>query len=128
MCVIDGVADLAREVEGAVQIERALSHDDVFERLTGHVLHDDEEHVLLLLGREYGDDVGVTHGGEQPRLLDHLAEVEVLLVRYLERDLLVDPRVFGKVDTAEAAAAKGRQDAVLPDSLTAEKHLVDRPD
>ena len=121
--VIDRVANLARKVEGAIQIERALAHDDVFERFAGDVLHDDEEHVLLLFSREYGDDIGVAHGGEQPRLLDHLAEVEILLVRDLEGDLLVDPRVFGEIDGAEAAAAEGRQDAVLPDGLTAEKHL-----
>ena len=42
----------------------------------------------------------------------------------LEGDLLVDPGVFGQVDAAEAAAAEGRQDAVLPDGLTAEEHAA----
>ena len=123
MRVVDRVADLAGEVERARQVERAFAPDDVLQRLAGHVLHHDEEHVVLLLGGEHGDDVRVAHRGEQPRLLHHLAEVEVLLVRDLDGDLLVDPGVFGEVDAAEAAAAERRQDAVLPDGLTAEEHV-----
>ena len=46
-------------------------------------------------------------------------------MRNLEGDLLVDPGVFGEVDAAEAAAAEGRQDAVLPDGLTPEEHEVE---
>ena len=78
----------------------------MLERFARHVLHHDEEHIVLFLGGEHGDDVRMTHRGEQPRLLEQLAEVEVLLVRNLERDLLVDPRVFGEVDGTEAAAAE----------------------
>ena len=48
--VIDGVADLAGEVERPRQLERALARDDVLERLARHVLHHDEEDVVLLLG------------------------------------------------------------------------------
>ena len=61
--------------------------------------------------------------GEQPRLAQQLAEVDALLVRNLERDLLVDPGVFREVDRAEAAAADRRQDLVLADDLAAEEHL-----
>ena len=75
-----------------------------------------------LLGREHRDDVRMTHRGEEARLLQHLAEVEVLLVRNLEGDLLVDPGVFGEIDVPKAATAEGRQNAVLPDYLTAEEH------
>ena len=35
-----------------------------------------------------------------------LAEIEVLLVRNLDRDVLVDPGVFGEIHAAEAAAAE----------------------
>ena len=76
----------------------------MLERFARHVLHHDEEHIVLLLGREDGDDVGMAHRGEQPRLFEHLAEVEALLVRNLERDLLVDPGVLGEIDGTEAAA------------------------
>jgi hypothetical protein len=38
-------------------------------------------------------------------------------------DFLVDPRVFRQIDTAEPAAAKGRQDAVFPDCLSTKEHL-----
>ena len=61
--------------------------------------------------------------GEQARLAQQLAEVEVLAVRNLDRDFLVDPRVFREIDAAEPAAAKGREDAVLPDRLSAKEHL-----
>ena len=64
----------------------------------------------------------MVEAGEQPRLAQQLAEVDALLVRHLERDLLVDPGVFGEVDRAEAAAADRRQDLVLADDLTAEEH------
>ena len=68
------------------------------------------------------DDVRVIEAGEQPRLAQQLAEVDALLVRDLERDLLVDPGVFGEVDGAEAAAADRREDLVLADDLSAEEH------
>ena len=60
--------------------------------------------------------------GEQARLAQQLAEVEVLPVRNLERDLLVDPGVLGQVDRAESAAAERREDLVLADRLAAEEH------
>ena len=65
---------------------------------------------------------GMAQAGEQPRLAQQLAEVQVLAMRNLERDLLVDPGVFGQVDRAEAAAAERRDDAVLADGLAAKKH------
>ena len=61
--------------------------------------------------------------GEQPRLAQQLAEVEVLPVRNLDRDFLVDPGVFRQIDAAEPAASQGRQDAVFPDRLSAKEHL-----
>ncbi len=121
--VIHRVADLAGVVERARQIERALALDDLLERVAGHVLHHDEEHVVLLLGGQDRDDVGMAQAGQQPRLAQQLAEVEVLPMRNLERDLLVDPGVFREVDRAEAAAAERRDDAVLADGLAAKKHL-----
>ena len=48
---------------------------------------------------------GMIERGEQPRLAEQLAEVHALLVRDLQRDLLVDPGVVGEVDGSEAAAA-----------------------
>ena len=43
-----------------------------------------------------------------------------LLVRDLQRDLLVDPGVFGEVHGAESAAAERRDDLVLPEGLASE--------
>src|ERR1041385_4319449 len=97
-------------------------HDDLLERLPRHVLHHDEEHTVLLLRREDGDDVWMVHRGEKARFLQHLGKIQVLLVRDLECDLLVDPLVFGKEHAAEAAAAERRKDSILPYGLALEKH------
>ena len=94
----------------------------VLERLAGHVLHDDEEDVVDLLGGENRHHIRVVERAQEPRLFQHLAEIEVLLVRNLEGDLLVDPGVFGQVYRAETATAEGRKNAVLTDSLTAKEH------
>src|SRR6188768_2561525 len=104
MGMVDGIADLAGEVEGAVQIERALERDDVLERLTLDVLHHDEEDVVLLLGGGDGDDVRVADACEQTRFTQQLPEVEALAVRNLDGDLLVDPGVVREVDGTKAAA------------------------
>ena len=69
--------------------------------------------------------LGWLSAGEQPRLAQQLAEVEALLVRNLERDLLVDPGVFREVDGAEAAAAERREDLVLAERLAFEQHAED---
>ena len=120
--VVDGVADLAGEVERArCRSSAPFARDDVLERLARHVLHHDEEDVVLLLRRDDGDDVGVVDAGEQPRLAQQLAEVEALPVRNLDRDLLVDPGVFREVDGAEAAAAERGDDAVLAERLASEE-------
>ena len=101
-----------REVERPRQLERAFAHDDRLERLARDVLHDDEEDAFLLLGGEDRDDVGMAQAAEQAGLVQQLAEVEVLLtVRDLDGDLLVEPRVFGEEDGAEAAAAQRREDS-----------------
>ena len=120
--VVDGVADLTAVVERARHTERAFARDHRLERLAGHELHHDEEDVLLLLRREDRDDVRVVERREQPRLAQQLAEVEVLFVRDLERDLLVDPGVFREVDGAEAAAADRGQNLVFAQDLSAEEH------
>src|SRR5262249_26792642 len=104
------------------QVERAIARDDRLERFAGHELHDDEEDVLLFLRRQDGDDVGMIERREEARLAQQLAEVDGLLVRDLERGLLVDPGIFGEVDRAEAAAADRRKNLVLTDDLTAEEH------
>ena len=122
--VIDRVADLARVVEAASQVERAVARDDRLERLARHEFHDDEEDVFLLLGGQDRDDVGMIEAGEQPGLAEQLAEVDTLFVRNLERDLLVDPGVFRQIDRSEPAAANRRQDLVFADDLPAEKHAA----
>src|SRR5262245_12151871 len=119
--MIDGVADLAGEVERAIDVERALRGDQVLERLSLHVLHDDEEQVVLLFRRGDRDDVGMADAGKQPRFPQQLAEVEALTMRYLDRDLLVDPGVLREVDGAESTAAERRDDLVLAECLAPEQ-------
>jgi hypothetical protein len=64
----------------------------------------------------------MTERGKKARLLQHLREIEVLLVRNLDGDLLVNPGVFGEEDAPKAAAAERRKDSILPDSLTLQEH------
>src|SRR5687767_11378345 len=59
---------------------------------------------------------------EEARLLQQIAKIDVLPVRNLDGNLLVDPRVFGQVHGAEAATAKWREDFVLSNRLAAEEH------
>ena len=120
VCVIDGVADLAREVQRTVQFERALRGDEVFQRLSLDVLHHDEEDVFLLFGGRDGDDIGVADAGEQARLSQQFTEVQPLTMRNFDRDLLVDPGVLREVNGTESAAAEWRDDFVFPETLTSE--------
>src|SRR4029079_19648591 len=102
------------EIQRPVQFERPPRGDEVFERLSLHVLHDDEENVFLLLGGGDGDDMGVADAREQARLSQQLPEVESLPMRDFNRDLLVDPGILREVDGTESAAAEWRDDLVLP--------------
>ena len=120
--VIDGVADLADVVERERQVEGSVARDDRFERLARHELHHDEEDVLLLLRRENCHDVRMIQGCEKTWFAQQFAEVDTLLVRNLERDLLVDPGIFGEVHGAEASAADRRQNLVLADDLVPKEH------
>ena len=60
----------------------------------------------------------MVEGGQESGLSQELAEVQVLLVRDLDRDVLVDPRIASEVDGAEPATPEGRDDLVLPELLT----------
>ena len=121
--VIHGVHDLAGVVERTGDVERPVSRDDRLERFARDELHHDEENVLLLLRGQDGDDVGMIEAGEQARLAQQLAEVDALLVGNLQGNLLVDPGVFREVNRSKTATANRRQNLVLSNDLTAEKHL-----
>ncbi len=105
MCMGDRPSDLLCVSEGAVDLQTAAAGDDGLQRLTRHVLHDDEEDIILLLGGRDRDDVRVIKAGKQAGFAQQLAEVQVLPVGDLERDLLVEPGVFGEIDRTEATAA-----------------------
>src|SRR3954463_11782489 len=125
--VIDGVADLAGEIQRAIQIECPLRRDDVLESLPLHVLHDNEEDALLFLRGNDCDDIGVADARQQARFAEEFTEIESLPMRNLDRDLLVDPGVVGEVNSAESAAAEWRDDFVFPETLTSEQHLEELP-
>ena len=54
---------------------------------------------------------------QQARFAQQFAEVQVLAVWDLQRDLLVDPRVFGQIDGAESTASQSGQDLVFPEGV-----------
>src|SRR5438093_1409594 len=116
------VLEARRRQELARHFERAVARDNRLERLAGDELHHDEEDVLLLFGSENRDDVRVIERSQQARLAQQLAEVDALLVRHLERDLLVDPGVFREVHRPKAAAADRGQNLVFAQDLSAEEH------
>ena len=124
--VIDGVADLAGEVERAVERRARPFAAMMFSSVSPctYSITMKNTFVLLLRGGD-GDDVGMADAGEQPRLPQQFAEVEALPVRHLDRDLLVDPGVLREVDGAEPAAAEGRDDLVLAERLASEEHAED---
>ena len=68
-------------------------------------------------------DVGMAERGEQARFTQQLAEIEVLAMRDLDRDFLVDPGVFREVDGAEATAPQRGDYAVLAHRLAAKEHV-----
>jgi hypothetical protein len=120
--VLDRVGDLAGVVEHQSHVERALVRDDVLQRFAWHVLHDDEEGVVLLLGGDDVDDVWMVQRSEEARLAKQLAEVKILAMRNLDGHPLVDPRVFREEHRAESAAAERFENAVLAERLTAKHH------
>jgi hypothetical protein len=116
--VIDGIADLAGEIERPVQLERTIGGDDVLERLARNVLHHDEEDVLFLLRRDDRNDIRMADARQKTRFAQQLPEVEILPVGHLDGDAFVDPGVLREVHRAEPAAAERSDDLVLPERLT----------
>ena len=122
--VAHGTAYLLRIGNRQVCVEGAPIGDHVLERLALDVFHHDEEDVVLFLGCRDRNDVGVVEGGKQSWLPEELGEIEILLVRHLDRDIFVDPRVAREVHNTESATTQRGCDLVLPKSLTAKQHLV----
>ena len=120
--VVDGVADLAGVVERARESSAPSRRSSVSSVSPGTYSITMKKTLSCFSAVMHRDDVGMVERGEQARLAQQLAEVEVLPVRDLERDLLVDPGVFREVDGAEPAAAKRREDPVLPERLPLEEH------
>ena len=120
--VLHRVGDLAGVVEHGRHVHRAAGRDDVLERFPRDVLHDNEEHVVLLFGGDDRDDVGVIQRRQEARFTQQFAEVKILAVRNLERHPLVDPRVFGEVHGPESAAAQRLENAIFAKCLAAKHH------
>ena len=96
------VAHLTDVVERTGEIEASFPRDDRLERLARHVLHHHEKHVVVLLGRQDRNDVGMIERRKQTRFVQEFTEVDTLPMRHLDRDLLVDPGVAGEVYGTEA--------------------------
>src|SRR5690606_27539754 len=112
-------------VERDIERQRTALEYDRLEGFAGDVLHHDEEHPVLLLGRDDVDDVRVVQRGQQARLTRQFTVVERLTMGNLPRDALVDPGVFGQIHGAETATAERLDDPVLAERLSTKHPRVE---
>ncbi len=107
---------VGRDLGGAIGQDRALAADDLSERATLDVLHDDEVRAVLLAPVVDRDDVGVAEVGGglclAAEALDEVAVGRQFGEEDLERDLPVEHEVVGQVDLGHATSRQVAQDLV----------------
>ncbi len=111
--------ELLEQLDRSRRLDRPLLDQDLAEVGAGDVVHDEEQHPLMLARVMDPDDVRVMQRGGDARLaLEPLAELLVLGERgrqHLERVDPVQRDVRDAVDEAHAAAADQLVNAVAPD-------------
>ena len=126
---IERERDLVRDVERAVQLDRAFLLDQILERLALEVLHD-EVHRALGQDAEVGDvdDVRVVDRRRRARLaqeaVDRLLVARELRVQHFHRDRLLDVDVLAEVDGAHAAAAEDLVEPVVADVVAEPRDVL----
>ena len=98
--------------------QRPARADELLERPSLDVLHDDEVRAVGLAAVEDRDDVRMREPGRVRRLaaeaLDELLVVRVARVEHLDGDPAAELLVLREVDVGHAAAAELARDAVAP--------------
>jgi hypothetical protein len=106
----------AEDVECLLARQCLVFLQEVPQRDTGNVLHDDVGAVVLLPLVEHAHDVGVGQPGGRAGLLDEPAAeglvVGQVAVHDLDRDTPFQPHVGGEVDGGHASARDARPHAV----------------
>ena len=112
--------DLVRDVERAVQLDRAFLLDQVLERLALEVLHHEVDRAVGRMPKSVTSTMfGWLIDGRRARLaqeaMDRLLVARELRVQHLHRDRLLDVDVLAAVDGAHAAAAEDLVEPVVAD-------------
>ena len=118
---VQRVRNLNRQCQQHVQFHRTPG-DQVLQRHAIQILHGDESLAVLLANFVNGADVGMVQRGSRLRLALKAAERRGILGHFIGQKLQCDkppqPRVFGLVDHAHAAAAQLLQNAVMRNGLS----------
>ena len=108
--------ELLEQLHRPVRVDRAVLEQDLAQVGSGHVVHDEEQHPVVLAGVVDSHHVGVVQRSGDPHLpLEALAELLVLSQgrrQHLERIDSVQRDVCGPVDQAHAAATDQLVDSV----------------
>ena len=108
MGVVERIRDRTHDLHRAARLDRA-ARQDVGERLTVHVFHDEKHGFVVLVDVEDRDEVLVAQRGAELGLALEAARVDVVAlarVHALHGDIAVEPLVVGQVDGRHAARAE----------------------
>ena len=106
--VVERLGDGAHDLDRAARLDLA-AREHVGERLPLHVLHDEQDGLVVLLGVEDRDEVRMAEGGAELGLALEAAGVHVVVLggmHPLDGHIAVEPLVARQVDGRHAARAK----------------------
>ena len=126
---IERERDLVRDVQRAVQLDRAFLLDQILERLALEVLHDEVDRAFGQ-DAEVGDvdDVRMVDRRRRARLaqeaVDRFLIARELRVQHFHRDGLLDVDVLAEIDGAHAAATEDLVEAVVADVVAEPRDVL----
>ena len=118
----DGGSYINADFQSASGMQTPISTHHAVQALALHIFQHHEEDAVLPFGGDELHDVGMLQGGHDPRFLELIHDLILLLVRNLERHLAVHPGVHGQVHGAEPPRPQTVEDLVLAQHLVFGKH------